>query len=84
MKLGETSMKELQTLHDRIAGKPTGPKTFAALGKLVMRIEQIARIKNIDLAVSGERKKAKAPGALAELRITTTVAPTAPEQRKHT
>ena len=42
MKLEEMPTKELLDLHNRIADKPAGPKTFATRTKLVARIEQIA------------------------------------------
>ncbi|MDG2510081.1 hypothetical protein [Stenotrophomonas maltophilia] len=50
MKLEEMPTKDLLALHNRIADKPAGPKTFATRAKLVARIEQIAADKNIDLA----------------------------------
>jgi len=50
MKLEEMPAKELLDLHNRIADKPAGPKTFATRAKLVARIEQVAADKNIDLA----------------------------------
>ncbi|MDX3907467.1 MAG: hypothetical protein QHC78_17390 [Pigmentiphaga sp.] len=53
MTLEEMSMKDLLTLHNRIADKPAGPKTFATRGKLVARIEAIAVGKNIDVASFG-------------------------------
>ena len=53
MKLEDMSMKNLLTLHNRIADKPTGPKSFATRGKLVARIEAITADKNIDLASFG-------------------------------
>lgn len=53
MKLEEMNMKDLLVLHNRIADKPAGPKTFATRGKLVARIEAIAADKNIDLASFG-------------------------------
>lgn len=50
MTLEEMSMKDLLVLHNKIADKPAGPKTFATRGKLVARIEAIAADKNIDIA----------------------------------
>lgn len=44
------STKDLLILHNRIANKPAGLKTFATRGKLVARIEAIAADKNIDVA----------------------------------
>lgn len=60
MKLKEMPTKELLALHNRIADKPAGPKTFATRTKLVGRIEQIAADKNIDLSSTGQPKKPKA------------------------
>jgi len=42
MKLEQMSMKDLLALHNEIADKPSGPKTFSTRGKLVARIGQIA------------------------------------------
>lgn len=53
MKLEQMSMKGLLELHNRIADKQAGPKTFATRGKLVARIEAIAADKNLDLASFG-------------------------------
>ena len=49
MKLEKTPMKDLLTLHNQIADKPAGPKSFATRPKLVARIQLIAKQKNIDL-----------------------------------
>lgn len=54
MTLEEMSMKDLLVLHNKIADKPAGPKTFATRGKLVARIEAIAADKNIDVASFGQ------------------------------
>ena len=48
MNLQEMSTKDLLALHNRIADKAAGPKTFATRGKLLDRIESIAKAKNID------------------------------------
>lgn len=53
MKLEEMSMKDLLALHNRIADKPAGAKTFATRGKVVARIEAITADKNIDVASFG-------------------------------
>lgn len=60
MKLEDMPTKELLALHNRIADKPAGPKTFATRAMIVARIEQIAAAKDIDLASSGQPKKPKA------------------------
>ncbi|MDN7447320.1 hypothetical protein QZM03_08200 [Burkholderia multivorans] len=60
MTLEEMSMKDLLTLHNKIADKPAGPKTFATRGKLVARIETIATGKNIDVASFGRPQQPEA------------------------
>jgi len=75
MKLEEMLTKELLVLHNRIADKPAGPKTFATRAKLVARIEQVAADKNIDLASFGQPKKPKATTQRAEPRAEVTEAP---------
>lgn len=76
MKLEDMPTKELLELHNRIADKPAGPKTFATRSKLVARIEQIAEAKSIDLSSSGQPKKPKATAQRAEPKAE---APEAPE-----
>lgn len=66
MKLDEMPTKELLALHNRIADKPAGPKTFATRAKLAARIEQIAEAKGIDLSSSGQPKKPKATAKRAQ------------------
>lgn len=66
MKLEDMPTKELLALHNRIADKPAGPKTFATRAKLVARIEQVAAAKDIDLAASGQPKKPKAAAKRAQ------------------
>ncbi|TAA36731.1 hypothetical protein [Pseudoxanthomonas winnipegensis] len=66
MKLEEIPTKELLALHNRIADKPAGPKTFATRTKLVARIEQIAADKNIDLVSFGQPKRPKVTAQRAE------------------
>ncbi|WIH03948.1 hypothetical protein KHF85_13920 [Xanthomonas translucens pv. graminis] len=66
MKLEEMQTKELLALHNRIADKSAGPKTFATRTKLVARIEQVAADKSIDLASFGQPKKPKAIPPRAE------------------
>jgi hypothetical protein len=61
MKLEEMSTKDLLALHNRIADKQAGPKTFATRGKLVARIEAIAADKNLDLASFGRPQTPEAP-----------------------
>ncbi|HFX0831945.1 hypothetical protein AO958_22710 [Pseudomonas aeruginosa] len=55
MNLQEMSTKDLLALHNQIADKAAGPKTFATRGKLLERIESVAAAKNIDLASFGQR-----------------------------
>lgn len=81
MKLEEMPTKELLALHNRIADKPAGPKTFATRAKLVARIEQIAADKNIDLDSSGQPKKPKATAQRAEPKAEAAEAPDATEKK---
>lgn len=81
MKLEEMPTKELLTLHNRIADKLAGPKTFATRTKLVARIEQIAAAKNLDLASFGQPKKPKAARECAEPKADAAEAPEATEKK---
>lgn len=81
MKLEEMPTKDLLALHNRIADKPAGPKTFATRTKLVARIEQVAADKNIDLASFGQPKKPKATAQRAEPKAEVTEAPEAAEKK---
>lgn len=81
MKLEEMPAKELLDLHNRIADKPAGPKTFATRAKLVARIEQVAADKNIDLSSSGQPKKPKAAAQRAQPRAEVTEATEATEKK---
>ncbi|HGK4682076.1 TPA: hypothetical protein ACJ2W5_001073 [Pseudomonas aeruginosa] len=54
MNLQEMSTKDLLALHNQIADKAAGPKTFATRGKLLDRIGSIVEAKNIDLASFGQ------------------------------
>jgi hypothetical protein len=81
MKLQDTPTKELLALHNRIADKPAGPKTFATRAKLIARIEQIAADKDIDLSSSGQPKKPKAAARRAEPKAEVVEAPEAAEKK---
>ncbi len=81
MKLEEIPAKDLLALHNRIADKPAGPKTFATRGKLVARIEQIAEAKNIDLASFGQPKKPKAAEQRVQPKTEVTETPEATEKK---
>lgn len=83
MKLEDMPTKELLDLHNRIADKPAGPKTFATRGKLVARIEQVAADKNIDLASFGQPKKPKAAEQRAQSRAEVAETPEATEKKPH-
>lgn len=54
MNLQEMSTKDLLVLHNQIADKAAGPKTFATRSKLLDRIGSIVEAKNIDLASFGQ------------------------------
>ena len=69
MKLEQMTMKKLLALHNEIADKPAGPKTFSTRSKLVARIGQIAEAKNIDLTSFGQRKPPEAVIKRAQPRI---------------
>ncbi|WP_428992239.1 hypothetical protein [Pseudoxanthomonas suwonensis] len=79
--LDKMSMKELLALHNRVADKPAGPKTFATRAKLVARIEQVAADKNIDLASFGQPKRPKVPKVRAQPHAKTTETPEATEKK---
>lgn len=81
MKLEEMPINDLLALHNRIADKPAGPKTFATRAKLVARIEQVAADKNIDLSSSGQPKKPKATAQRAEPKADAAEAPDATEKK---
>ena len=81
MKLEGMPTKELLALHNRIADKPAGPKTFATRAKLVARIEQVAADKNIDLASFGQPKKPKATAQRAEPKADVAETPEATEKK---
>lgn len=81
MNLEDVPTKELLALHNRIADKPAGPKTFATRTKLVARIEQVAADKNIDLASFGQPKKPKVTAQRAEPKVQATEAPDATEKK---
>lgn len=83
MKLHDMPTKELLELHNRIADKPAGPKTFATRAKLVARIEQIAEAKSIDLSSSGQPKKPKATKERAQPKAEAAEATDATEKKAH-
>lgn len=83
MKLEEMSMKDLLALHNRIADKPAGPKTFATRRKLVARIEQIAEAKNIDLGSFGRPQKPEAAVQRVQPKAEATEAPKTTEAKQH-
>lgn len=83
MKLEEMSMKDLLALHNRIADKQAGLKTFATRGKLVARIEAIAADKNIDLASFGRPQQPEAAVPSTQPQAEATESPDAqPETMK--
>ena len=83
MKLDELPTTELLALHNRIADKPAGPKTFATRRKLVARIEQIAEAENIDLASFGQPKRPKATKERTQPQADAADAPEATEKKPH-
>lgn len=84
MNLQEMSTKDLLALHNQIADKAAGPKTFATRGKLLDRIESVAAAKNIDLASFGQPKAAEVTEPRAQPQADaaeTTEAPTETEKK---
>jgi hypothetical protein len=84
MNLQEMTMRDLLDLHNKIADKSAGPKTFSTRGKLVARIEQVAAAKSIDLASFGRPKAAEVAEQHAQPQADaaeTTEAPTETEKK---
>lgn len=82
MKLEDMPTKELLALHNRIADKPAGPKTFSTRAKLVARIEQVAADKEIDLAEATDKpKKPKATAKRAQPKADVVETPEATEKK---
>lgn len=84
MNLQEMSTKDLLALHNQIADKAAGPKTFSTRGKLLERIGSIVEAKNIDLASFGQRTEPEVtePHAQPQADATeTTEAPTETEKK---
>ncbi|HCD6012867.1 TPA: hypothetical protein ACRNX9_001876 [Pseudomonas aeruginosa] len=84
MNLQEMSTKDLLALHNRIADKAAGPKTFATRGKLLDRIESIAKAKNIDVASFGQPQAAEVAEPHAQQQadaVEATEAPTETEKK---
>jgi hypothetical protein len=84
MNLQEMSTKDLLALHNRIADKAAGPKTFATRGKLLDRIESIVKAKNIDVASFGQPQAAEVAEPHAQQQadaVEATEAPTETEKK---
>lgn len=83
MKLEEMSMAMLLDLHNSIAEKAAGPKTFATRSKMIARICQIADAKGIDLDALGQRPVAEVKKAMTRPSSASTEPKTdAPEPTK--
>ena len=80
MNLQEMSTKDLLALHNQIADKAAGPKTFATRGKLLDRIESVAAAKSIDLASFGQPKAAEGTEPRAQPQADVTEATEAPTE----
>ena len=80
MNLQEMSIKDLLALHNEIADKPAGPKTFATRGKLLERIGSIIEAKSIDLASFGQSKAAEVTEPRAQPQADVTEATEAPTE----
>ena len=84
MNLQEMSTKDLLALHNQIADKAAGPKTFATRGKLLDRIGSIVEAKNIDLASFGQPQGAEVTEPHAQQQadaVEATEAPTETEKK---
>lgn len=84
MNLQEMTMRDLLDLHNRVADKAAGPKSFSTKAKLVARIESVAAAKNIDLASFGQATAAEVtePRAQPQADVTETAdAPTETEKK---
>ena len=84
MNLQEMSTKDLLALHNQIADKAAGPKTFATRGKLLDRIESVAAAKNIDVASFGQPQGAEVTEPHAQQQadaVEATEAPTETEKK---
>jgi len=84
MNLQEMSTKDLLALHNQIADKAAGPKTFATRGKLLERIGSIVEAKNIDFASFGQRAEPEVTEPHAQPQADaaeTTEAPTETEKK---
>jgi len=84
MNLQEMSIKDLLVLHNEIADKPAGPKTFATRGKLLDRIGSIIEAKSIDLASFGQPKATEVTEPRAQQQadaVETTEVPTETEKK---
>lgn len=80
----EMSTKDLLALHNQIADKAAGPKTFATRGKLLDRIESVAAAKNIDLASFGQHAEPEVTEPRAQPQadaVETADAPTETEKK---
>ena len=80
MNLQEMSTKDLLALHNEIADKAAGPKTFATRSKLLDRIESVAAAKNIDVASFGQSKAAEVTEPRAQPQADVTEATEAPTE----
>ena len=80
MNLQEMSTKDLLALHNQIADKAAGPKTFATRGKLLDRIGSIVEAKSIYLASFGQPKAAEVTEPRAQPQADVTEATEAPTE----
>lgn len=81
MKFEEMPTKDLLALHNRIADKPAGTKTFSTRAKLIARIEQVADAKKVDLSSPRQPPKPEATRKPAQPRVEATGATEAPEKQ---
>lgn len=81
MELQQMSTKDLLALHNQIADKAAGPKTFATRAKLIARIDSIAAAKNIDLASFGQPQKSEVTEPRTQPQAEAAEAPTETEKK---
>ena len=80
MNLQEMSTKDLLALHNQIADKAAGPKSFSTKAKLLERIRKLAAAKSIDLASFGQPKAAEVTEPRAQPQADVTEATEAPTE----
>ncbi|KXG17002.1 hypothetical protein LT17_01589 [Pseudomonas aeruginosa] len=73
---------DLLALHNQLALKPAGPKTFASRARMIERIRKLAADKNIDLASFGQPAEPEVTEQRAEPQADTVEAADATETKR--